>query len=194
MLQSLEIPGAHEPVSPAEITVIEERVKEQLEAAMSFDPVSWACTSFHPASPHENLEKRIRMASAHRAAVCLFVARVLPNNSALLDPSSPTMFIYPAALATEIVYQLSDVNPGDAVFKSISWALFLAGAESEIPTERAWIVQKLYTLWRELYWGYVRTVMEVLQYIWSFKDREARGVDVCWVDEIKRLGTELLIA
>ena len=193
MLQSFGTPDAHENRSPTEIINIESRVRALLEAALSFNPETWAST-LQPTFTGEDLAGRIRIATAHRAAVCLYIARVLPNSSSLLHPLSPTVLIWPAALATEIVDQLRHINPGDPVFKSISWALFLAGCESEIPEERVWIMEKLYELWKSMCWGYMRTAIEVLKVIWRFKDGSAKGWEVCWVDEIKRMEMELLIA
>lgn len=193
MLRAFEIPDSREQHSYDDVLVIEERVKVLLEAALSFDPVSWAST-FQPASPDENIESRVRIASAHRAAVCLYVARVLPDTSPLLNPSSSSAIMNLQSMATEIVHHISHLNRGEQVFKSISWALFLAGAETDIPEQRKWIMETLDVLWLEMYWGYVRTVKEVLQLIWGFKDRFALGENICWVDEIKRLGTDLLIA
>ncbi|KAF2201596.1 hypothetical protein GQ43DRAFT_371055 [Delitschia confertaspora ATCC 74209] len=192
MLKSFKIPDAR--IFETTTPFIEDQVGSLLEEVLAFDAVVWASESFQPISPHENLSKRVCIASAHRAAVCLYIARVLPTSSPLISPSSPTAIINLSYLASDIVYHLSYLNPGDTVFKSISWALFLAGAESDIPAQRTWIMEKLDALWKELYWGYVRTVKEVLELIWGYKDRAARGENVCWIEEVRRMGTELLIA
>lgn len=193
MLYAFEIPDTREQSSYVDVLRIEDEVKVLLQAALSFDPVSWAMT-FQPASPDENLESRIRIASAHRAAVCLYVARVLPDTSPLVHPSSSSALMNLQTMATEIVHHVSHLNRGEQVFKSITWDLFLAGAETDIPEQRTWIMETLDELWEVMYWGYVRTVKEVLQMIWGFKDRAALGENICWVDEIKRMGTDLLIA
>jgi hypothetical protein len=50
------------------------------------------------------------------------------------------------------------------------------------------------TLYSEMYWGYLHTVKRVLETIWLCKDRAGSGADNCWVDEVKELGGDILIA
>ena len=97
-------------------------------------------------------------------------------------------------LANDVVHHISHLKPGDAVFKCICWPLFLAGAESEDPTQREWIMNTLDTVYSEMYWGYLHTVKKVLETIWLCKDKAESGADNCWVDEVKDLGGDVLIA
>jgi hypothetical protein len=193
MLKTFDIPDTRECGVISVSAQVQDQVREILESALAFDPVEWACT-FQPAYPFDDLEKRVRIASAHRAAVCIYVARVLPAGNPLLSSSSGTAVISLTSLANEIVDNISYLTPDDAVFKSISWPLFLAGAESEDSVQRAWIHKTLEALWKEMYWGYIRTVQHVLEVIWKRRDEAPRSEDDCWVDDVKSLGTQVLIA
>ncbi|KAF2122672.1 fungal-specific transcription factor domain-containing protein [Lophiotrema nucula] len=195
MLQSFDLPDAREVTAGEARIVIQEQVKALLQQALAFNPTDWALT-LELASPLENLEKRIRIASAHRAAVCIYIARVLPSSNPLIDPTSGNAIISLTGLADEVVEHVSQLRPGDQVFKSICWPLFLAGAESMKPAQRVQILKFLDALWSEMYWGYIRTVQSVLEIIWKFSDKAVadKDTDICWVDEVKRMGTDMLIA
>jgi hypothetical protein len=193
MLKSFDLPDTRESASDQLGIEVQEQVKLLLEEALSFDPLDWAYT-FEPTSLFEDLEKRSRIASAHRAAVCIYIARVLSATNPLLDSTSGCALISLTGLADEIVHHVSYLNPGDNVFKCISWPLFLAGAESEDPVQRTWILNKLDEFYGVMYWGYIPTVKSVVEVIWANKDKAAAGADNCWVDEVKEMGTELLIA
>jgi hypothetical protein len=193
MLQSFKLEDTRTSSSDQLSAGIQDGVSLLLKAALKFDPIAWSL-DFEPASLSENLEHRMRIAAAHRAAVCIYLARVLPCTNPLLDPSSPFALVSLTGLADEIIHHISYLKPGDTLFKSISWPLFLAGAELEDPTQRAWIMNTLDDFYSLLYWGYIRTVKSVLQTIWRCRDKAAEGADNCWVDEVKTTGTELLIA
>lgn len=164
-------------------------VKALLELALAFDPVEWL-RNFRPASPKDDLSKRLHVAAAHRCAVCIYLARFVPYTSPLLDPHSGVAFISLTGLATEIVHHLSHLTPEDTLFKSISWPLFLAGAEADDQVERDWIMSTLDSFYSVLRWGYIRNAKQVLEAIWGYK---AAGA-ACWVTEVRRMGTEMLIA
>lgn len=193
MLESFELPDSRDGASGNLRDNIQEQVGVLLQRALDFDPIAWSC-DFEPASPFEDLKQRVRIASAHRSAVCIYLARVLPVTHPLLDPASDTALVNLTVLANDVVHHISHLKPGDAVFKCICWPLFLAGAESEDPTQREWIMNTLDTLYSEMYWGYLHTVKRVLETIWLCKDRAGSGADNCWVDEVKELGGDVLIA
>lgn len=165
------------------------RVKELIEQALAFDPTVWLFT-FRPASALDDLDKRLHMAAAHRSAVCIYLARYIPYTHPLLDPLGGQAVVSLTGLAKDIVFHVSKITPNDALFKSINWPLFLAGAESEDPSERAWIMETLDTLYDAMRWGYIQTNKRILRSIWEFK---ARG-STCWVTDIMKMGTEMLIA
>ena len=193
MLESFELPDSRDGTTGDLRGYIQTQVGALLQRALDFDPIAWSC-DLQPASPFEDLKQRIRIASAHRSAVCIYLARVLPATHPLLDPASETAIVNLTMLANDVVHHISHLKPGDAVFKCICWPLFLAGAESEDPTQREWIMNTLDTVYSEMYWGYLHTVKKVLETIWLCKDKAESGADNCWVDEVKDLGGDVLIA
>jgi hypothetical protein len=171
---------------------IQQQIGDLLHRALQFDPVAWSC-DFEPASPFDDLAKRIRIAAAHRSAVCIYLARVLPSTNPLIDPKSGTAIVNLIALANDVVFQISHLAPGDALYKSICWPLFLAGAESRDPVQREWIMDTLDKLHGIMFWGYLHTSKRVLEAIWRYLDEKNDGEN-CWVEEVKDFGNELLIA
>ncbi|KAF1849272.1 uncharacterized protein K460DRAFT_375942 [Cucurbitaria berberidis CBS 394.84] len=172
---------------------IQDQVGVLLQRALAFDPIAWSC-DLEPASPFEDIEQRMRIGAAHRSAVCIYLARVLPSTNPLFDTAGGTALVSLTALADDVVHHISHLKAGDALFKSICWPLFLAGAESEDPEQREWIMNTLDELYGIMFWGYLRTSKRVLEAIWKFKDRAMAGTDNCWVAEVKDYGTEILIA
>ncbi|KAF2272514.1 uncharacterized protein EI97DRAFT_385719 [Westerdykella ornata] len=165
------------------------KLKELIEMTLSFDPAAWL-QQFKPASPFEDLSKRFHIVSALRSAVCIYLVRFIPITNPLLDPSGGTAVVSLTGLANDVVQHLSQLSPSDTLYKSITWPLFLAGAESEDPDERAWIMGSLDTFYAQMHWGYVHTVKRVLEAVWRFKEEGA----LCWVTEVKKMGGEILIA
>jgi hypothetical protein len=193
MLESFELPDSQFPSSGNLPEHIQDQVGALLQRALDFNPVSWS-RDLEPASPHDDLQQRVRIASAHRSAVCIYLARVLPCSSPLLDPAGGSALVSLTDLADEVVHHISQVKPGDAVFKCICWPLFLAGAESENQVQRDWIMNTLDTLYSEMYWGYFHNVKRVLKTIWQCKDKAAVGAGNYWVEEVKNMGIDILIA
>jgi hypothetical protein len=194
MLESFALPDTQS--SPSGLSTqeyIQDQVGKLLRRALDFDPMAWSL-DFERATPDEDIRQRIRIASAHRSAVCIYLARVLPSTNPLLDPASGTALVSLTALADDVVHHISHLKPQDALFKSICWPLFLAGAESEDPSQREWIMNTLDELYGIMFWGYLRTSKRVLEAIWKFKDEAGAGTGNCWVEEVKDLGNEILIA
>jgi len=178
---------------PSKTVCMQDSIGVLLRRALAFDPISWS-TTFSPASPHEDITQRIRIAAAHRSAVCIYLARVLPSTHPLLDPSSSQAIVSLTALADDVVHQISHLRPGDALFKSICWPLFLAGAESRDPRQREWIMDTLDELYGVMYWGYLRMSKRVLEDIWKYVDGVGGEEGNCWVEGIGGLGGDILIA
>jgi hypothetical protein len=190
MLQSYALPGRIAECAGDMYSSLQDQIGRLLRQALGFDPATWAC-DFEPAHPSEDIRQRHRIAAAHRSAVCIYLARVLPSSNPLLDPTSGGVSL--TALANDVVFNISHLKPGDALFKSICWPLFLAGAESRDPAQREWIMNTLDELYDIMFWGYLHTSKRVLEAIWSYIDDKGDG-DSCWVDFVKDLGNEVLIA
>ncbi|KAF5551635.1 fungal transcriptional regulatory [Fusarium mexicanum] len=170
-----------------------------LHAAKSFDPAAWA-TNLQPRSPADDLLHRTMVACAHRTAVCVYLSRII----LALWPST----VLPddlQVLATEIITHLSHLHPGDALFTATAWPAFIAGLETRDLTNRAWVERRFQELWKIEPWGFTREALEALRTLWcgskneivstirddEFYERE----DNCnWIERLKSLGTEWLIA
>jgi hypothetical protein len=193
MLESFALPDKTVSCTDEVYANIQEQLGMLLHRALEFDPVAWS-RDFEPASPFEDIQQRIRIAAAHRSAVCIYLARVLPSNNPLIDPTSGTAIVNLVELANDVVHQISYLKRGDALFKSICWPLFLAGAESRDPAQREWIMNTLDDLYSTMHWGYLHTSKRVLEAIWKYLDEGKDGVENCWVEEVKEFGNEILIA
>ena len=192
MLESFALPDTQGSPSATPIN-IDEQVAVLLQRALEFNPAAWS-HEFQRAAPFDDINQRFRIASAHRSAVCIYLARVLPSTNPLLDPTSGTALVSLTGLADDVVENIKHLKPGDALFKSICWPLFLAGAESEKPDQREWIMNTLDELYRQMFWGYLHTSKRVLEEIWRLKDEAGVGAPNCWVEEVKDFGNEILIA
>lgn len=209
MVESFKLEDTRTDTSEDIALDLQDQIGVFLRAALEFDPVvcitpcrshaqsltksqAWSHT-FEPAGPTDNLSHRMHIAAAHRAAVCIYLARALPYTNPLIDPTSGCALLSLTDLADEILQHISYLKPGDTLYKSISWPLFLAGAECEGVARRVWIMDKLDEFYNLLYWGYVHTVKKMLEIIWNCKDRYGANTS-CWISDIKELGYEILIA
>ncbi|KAH7274753.1 fungal-specific transcription factor domain-containing protein [Fusarium solani] len=170
-----------------------------LHAAKSFDPAVWAI-NLQPRSPADDLLHRTIIASAHRAAVCVYLSRII----LALWPST----VLPddlEILAAEIITHLSNMHPGDALFTATAWPAFIAGLETVDLTNRAWVVRRFQELWEIEPWGLTREALEALRTIWDGrknKDDVTSGNDRLhkqeenwnWIEKLKNIGTDWLIA
>lgn len=193
MLESFAVPSKIPQHVNDPYAEVQTQIESLLRRALNFDPLAWS-SGFQPASPFEDIDQRIRIAAAHRSAVCIYLARVLPTTNPLLDPTSGTALVSLTALADDVVHNISYLKPHDPLFKSICWPLFLAGAESRDPLQREWIMNTLDELYGLMFWGYLHTSKRVLEAIWKYLDTAADGDGNCWVDEVRDLGNEILIA
>jgi hypothetical protein len=193
MLESFALPKKTVSCTEEVYDAIQVQIGQLLHRALDFDPMAWS-KDFEPASPYEDIHQRIRIAAAHRSAVCIYLARVLPSTNPLIDPMSGTAIVNLTELANDVVFQISHLKSGDALFKSICWPLFLAGAESRDAAQREWIMNTLDELYNTMHWGYLHTSKRVLEAIWKYLDQAADGEENCWVEEVKEFGNEILIA
>ncbi|CAG9983572.1 unnamed protein product [Clonostachys byssicola] len=162
-----------------------------LHAAKSFDPAVWA-VNLQPRSPANDPSHRIEIASAHRAAVCIYLSRII----LALWPTT----VLPHDLETlvaEIIAHLSNMHPGDALFTATAWPAFIAGLETVDLGNRAWVVRRFQELWELEPWGLTREALGALRTIWG-----ARGNDQLqnqeenwnWIEKLQNIGTDWLIA
>lgn len=128
----------------------------------------------------------MQVASVHKYAAYLYINRVFaPLTNWISDAERNNCVAH-------IINHLSGLKPEDAVFKSTCWPVFIAGAESELPEHRAWVLQWLAEMWKVLPWGYIRSANEVLPMIWRTKD--AGQESGSWIHQLRGLGVDFLIA
>lgn len=161
-----------------------------LQAVQSFDTFVWA-TSLQKVSPHKDVEKRIHIASAHKAAVCIYISRALLSinpDTEVSDGLEP--------LVSDVMHHLSFITYGDELFKATSWPTFIAGAETRNLTHQEWVVTRLHKLWDFIPWGYIRSTLEVLDTIWEKRNvaTNSTNASMNWVQELRSIGVDWLIA
>lgn len=95
-------------------------------------------------------------------------------------------------LASEICAHVALITIDDDLVKSTCWPLFVAAATTTDPGRWMWVLARLNELWEQMPCGYVKSAIEILEAIW--KRRAQPGTIVNWVQELKVLGVDWLIA
>jgi Fungal specific transcription factor domain/Fungal Zn(2)-Cys(6) binuclear cluster domain len=161
-----------------------------LLTARAFDAVVWAM-DLQKFSPHKDAEKRIHIASAHKAAVCIYISRASSLFSQAVDPGDDL-----EPLVADIVHHLSFVTCDDGLFKATSWPAFIAGVETKDLPSQEWAVKRLYEVWEFCPWGYIQSAVEIIDMIqWKRNNITSRsGTSINWLQELRSLGVDWLIA
>lgn len=167
-----------------------------LSAAHTFDPYAWA-TALQPRSPATDLQDRMHVASAHRAAVCIYLIRVLLS----INPFA-TLTCNLEPLVEEITAHLSFVRPNNPLFTATTWPAFIAGAEASDGYRQKWVASRLHELWTVEPWGLIRGALGVLERLWA-RRRSGEVIDSegnaqmaeadNWVNELRGKGVDWLI-
>lgn len=165
-----------------------------LQAAQAFNPLAWA-TALQPRSPTPDLSHRLHVASAHRAAVCIYLYRLL-----LFLDLSAQLALSLDSLVSEAIDHMACIRQSDALFTATTWPAFIAGAETNDPQKRAWAAQRFSELWEVEPWGTIRGALGVLREIWSERGRDeacdGRAVGCGhsdWVIGLREKGVDWLI-
>ncbi|CCC11431.1 hypothetical protein SMACR_02089 [Sordaria macrospora] len=164
-----------------------------LHKARNFDVQTWVY-NINGLPPDDDLEARVSVASAHRAAACLFVLLSVPEAGLLELP-----LLEPKDLVQEILGHLSCIPEDHVHLKGTVWPTFIVGAETNDLNERAWCLERLVAVWTKnpwtYPWGYVHTATEMLQEIWRSKDLAAQQGDdgINWLQRLKATGNSCLI-
>ncbi|KHE79668.1 acriflavine sensitivity control protein acr-2, partial [Neurospora crassa] len=164
-----------------------------LHKARNFDVQTWVY-NIKGLPPDDDLEARVSVASAHRAAACLFVLLSVPETGLLEIP-----LLEPKDLVQEILGHLSCIPDNHVHLKGTVWPTFVVGAETDDLNERAWCLERLVAVWTKnpwtYPWGYVHTAMEMLQEIWRLKDLAAQQGDdgINWLQRLKATENSCLI-
>ncbi|KAG8533548.1 uncharacterized protein KY384_001288 [Bacidia gigantensis] len=171
-----------------------------LSTAKSFNPLSWAI-DLQPRSPApDDIINRTHIASAHRAAVCIYLSRMLLSLYPHVQLSHDL-----ESLVEDIMMPLSFILSDTEMFKAIAWPAFVAGAETRDPKRREWVKGKFHDLWEVQPWGVIRGALKVLEEIWErsksrkpvldlegdIVNNERSGGD--WIAELRVTGVDWLI-
>ena len=177
----------------------EEEALQLLHEASSFDPLDWA-GRLRSRSPEDDHVNREHIAFAHRAAVCIYLSRVLLS----INPGFPLTYDL-EALVVDIVYHLSFVQPGNALLMASTWPAFIAGAETHHLDRQQWIANRFQELWNAEPWGLFRGGLEVLESIWEKRQMDLRldsarsspfsadKTERNWLLDLRSLGVDWLI-
>lgn len=146
-----------------------------LRHIQAFDPSAWAeeMQSFHSLP---DLSARIGLAAAYKAAVYLYVSRVLSrprSSSATASFPARSSLALPAdhkAVSDGLVHQLSLIPRADPHFKCLLWPTFIAGAETRYPSKRGTILELLSRIYQAILSVNVRNAAWVLTVMWQKKD------------------------
>lgn len=167
----------------------EEQVRLLLQTAESFNSFTWAAT-LQPLSPCRDLEYRSHVASAHQAAVRIYLSRILLSISSTSELEQDL-----ESLVSEVIGHLSQIPPDHALFKATVWPTFVAGAEATDPRQQAWVVTRLGDLWDAEPWGLIRSALGLLQIVWQRRNAATQGCGFAldWIQDIRGLGADWLI-
>lgn len=160
---------------------------ELMSKARSFDVRAWAAR-VRGISAHDDFDSRLHVASAHKAAICLYLHRAVPWRNLLQEQEIDQ-------LTADIIQHLSHIQPGNHLLKSTSWPAFIAGAESRDRRQRVWILEHLSALWEMLPWGYLHTEVEMLTSIWATEkgDCEVGDAQSGWLHQLKSRGKDWIV-
>lgn len=135
----------------------------------------------------DDLEVRVSMASAHRAAACLFIVLIVPDVSMHLAEQ-----LLPASIVQEIFGHLSAIPIEHALAKGVIWPTFLAGAQADDPISRRWYLQRMQKMWFSTAficpWGYIELAIVMLQDVWQARDRKTKHQILSgpnWLQELR---------
>lgn len=143
----------------------QERILMLICTAKTFDPRAWAADLQSPC-PSPDLQERTHVARAHKAAVVIYLSRLLLS---MYPSPKPTCDF--ESLVTEIVENLSMVNDENSLYTAITWPAFIAGAETNSIIHQQFVMTRLEHQWELEPWGLYRKAAEILQTIWTAKKR-----------------------
>lgn len=149
-------------------------------------------------SPKDDLEVRVAIADAHRAATCLYILLAVPD---LEGDTVCGECITAEAQTRRVLDGLASVPIENALSKGLIWPTFMVGAQTDDPGGRQWCLGRLQKIWVAspfiCPWGYIETAMTMMQRVWESKDAKLksgigeRGVN--WLQDLKGVPDHALI-
>lgn len=149
-------------------------------------------------SPKDDLEVRVAIADAHRAATCLYILLAVPD---LERHTLCGECITVEAQTRRVLDQLGSVPIEHALAKGLIWPTFMVGAQTDDPEERLWCYGRMEKIWVAspfiCPWGYIETAMTMMQRVWETKDAKLKSdggeTEVNWLQELKGAPDHALI-
>lgn len=147
-------------------------------------------------SPRDDLEARVAIADAHRAATCLYILLAVPDleRDTLCGPG-----ITVETQTRRVMHQLASVPIEHALAKGLIWPTFMVGAQTDDPEGRQWCLGRMQKIWVAspfiCPWGYIETAMTMMQRVWETKDAKLSGGEtgINWLQELKGAPDHALI-
>lgn len=160
-----------------------------LETLRAFNISSWVY-NIPGLPPLDDLDIRVSMARAHRAAACLYIVLAVPLASCLTAED----------LVYDILACLAPVPVDHPLAKGAIWPTFMAGAQADDWVKRQWCLGRMQAVFDSTPWvcpwGYIDSAMKEMQRIWEMRDlAKASGNDSCWnwLQEVRKDGDQCLI-
>ncbi|KAI9928919.1 hypothetical protein ASPWEDRAFT_372411 [Aspergillus wentii DTO 134E9] len=151
-----------------------------LQHIQAFDPVSWA-ESMQTYLFLPDTSVRVALATVYKASVYLYASRALsrPRTSFVLTSARFGLPADHASVADILIRQIALIPVADPHFKCLIWPTFIAGAECRNASQRAFILDRLSTLYYAVASVNVRNAAWVLSLMWRKQDlrRETRRKD-----------------
>ncbi|KAK3994323.1 acriflavine sensitivity control protein acr-2 [Cladorrhinum sp. PSN332] len=162
-----------------------------LKRALLFPVEEWVHSIRGLSLEEDDLAVRVSLASAHRAAACLYILLTVPEVESLGILSLD-------GLVQEVKGYLSEVPTDHILLKGTVWPMFMAGAQTVDAEQREWYLERLGTVWAKnpwiCPWGYIRTAVEMLKELWATRDKVGRDVEGWnWLHEMKARREKCLI-
>lgn len=142
-------------------------------------------------SPKDDLEARVAIADAHRAATALYILLAVPD---LEQDTLCCQYGITAEVQNRLVmHQLASVPIEHALAKGLIWPTFMVGAQTDDPEGREWCLGRMQKIWVAspfiCPWGYIETAMTMMQRVWETKDAKLKsgcgGTETNWLQELK---------
>lgn len=143
---------------------------------------------------HGDLELRVAMANAHRAAACLYIVHAVPG---VPDVAVPSMT--PEVLLQETLGYLAVVPIDHTLAKGVTWPTFIAGAQAVDASRRQLCLDRLHAVWRSspwsCPWGFIESAIEMLRGIWKTADENLSHGQAAsnWLQEVRGLSDRSLV-
>jgi hypothetical protein len=184
---------------PISVEVKQNKLFVLICAAKFFDAGAWA-KKVQPLSPTTDVEQRTMVARAHKAAVTIYLSRLLISLYTTTKPSCDF-----EALVTEALENISNIDITSPLFTATTWPTFIAGAETNVMEKQRWVATRFRQRWEVEPWGLLEGARETLETIWTLKSARAEdketvpsskhdmGTDGDWVQYLRETGVNWLI-